>query len=286
MAMIRHSMDVVRSAVEHLNAGQTPVLTFDQPLYALAKQIQWKWPEKYGEDKFVLMLGGLHIEMAALKTIGDWLQGSGWAQALVQADIATVGTADSLHRATHVMCTRKAHQITAAALYILQHHAYDHYTLTCAEKGELPVGFEAWHDERKRSCPQFQYWATAMALEVCTLIYVRSLREADFAMYLDALTELVPWFYALDHTNYAHWIPVHLKDMAELPKKHPDIYREFSAGHFTVQKTKRVFSAIPIDQAHEQNNACVKGDGRGQLVSQTTQVPCGGGWLQDQRLPE
>jgi len=100
-----------------------------------------------------------------------------------------------------------------------------------------------------------------MALEVCTLIYVRSLREADFAMYLDALTELVPWFYALDHTNYARWIPVHLRDMAELPKKHPDIYREFSAGHFTVQKTKRVFSAIPIDQAHEQNNACVQGDG-------------------------
>lgn len=28
-----------------------------------------------------------------------------------------------------------------------------------------------------------------------------------------------------------------------------------------MQKTKRVFSAIPIDQAHEQNNACVKGDG-------------------------
>ena len=233
----------------------------DQSLYALAKQIQGKWPEKYGEDKFVLMLGGLHIEMTAPKTIGDWLQGSGWAQALVQADIATVGTADSLHRATHVMRTRKAHQITAAALYILQQHAYDHYTLTCAEKGELPVGFEAWHDERKRSCPQFQYWATAMALEVCTLIYVRSLTEADFAMYLNALIELVPWFYALDHTNYARWIPVHLRDMAELPKKHPDIYREFSAGHFTVQKTKRVFSAIPIDQAHEQNNAYVKGDG-------------------------
>ena len=30
-----------------------------------------------------------------------------------------------------------------------------------------------------------------------------------------------------------------------------------------MQKTKRVFSAIPIDQAHEQNNACVKGDGGG-----------------------
>ena len=49
--------------------------------------------------------------------------------------------------------------------------------------------------------------------------------------------------------------------MAQLPKTHPDIYVEFKAGHFTAQKTKRVLSAMPIDQAHEQNNACVKGDG-------------------------
>ena len=68
VAMIRHSMDVVKNAVEHVNHGQTPVVTLDQPLFALAKQIQWKWPEKYGEDKMVVMFGGLHIEMAALKT--------------------------------------------------------------------------------------------------------------------------------------------------------------------------------------------------------------------------
>ena len=93
VAMIRHSMDVVKSAVEHLNTGQTPVPTFDQPLFALAKQIQWKWPEKYGEKKFVVMFGGLHIEMAALKIISDWLESSRWAQALVQAEIATAGIA-------------------------------------------------------------------------------------------------------------------------------------------------------------------------------------------------
>ena len=100
-----------------------------------------------------------------------------------------------------------------------------------------------------------------MELELCVLVFVRSLREANFTMYVDTLAELAPWFHALDHTNYARWIPVHLRDMLELPKKHPDIYRKFCNGHFTVQKTKRVFSAIPIDQAHEQNNACVKGDG-------------------------
>ena len=85
-ATIKHSLCIVKSATEHLNPGQTPVIT---------KKNQWKWPEVYGEDKFVVMLGGLHIEMATLKTLGDWLKGSGCVQALVQADLATPGTADS-----------------------------------------------------------------------------------------------------------------------------------------------------------------------------------------------
>ena len=75
MAIVKHSMDVVRKAAQHLNAGQTPVVTFDQPLYAIVKQIQWRWPEMYGEDKFVVMLGDLHIEMAALMTLGDGCKG-------------------------------------------------------------------------------------------------------------------------------------------------------------------------------------------------------------------
>lgn len=114
--------------------------------------------------------------------------------------------------------------------------------------------------ERRRH-PQFHYWATVLELELLVLVYVRSLRQGSLVMYLDALTELVPWFHALDHTHYARWIPVHLKDMAELTTKHPDVAKKFREGHFTVQKTQRVFSSIPIDQAHEQNNACIKGDG-------------------------
>ena len=39
------------------------------------------------------------------------------------------------------------------------------------------------------------------------------------------------------------------------------IAQEFHAGNFMVQKTRRPFSAIPVDQAHEQKNAAIKGDG-------------------------
>lgn len=92
-------------------------------------------------------------------------------------------------------------------------------------------------------------------------MYVRSMRQASFAMYVDALTELAVWFFALDHTNYAFWIPAHLRDVVELPTTHTEIAEEFLTGNFTVRKTNRPFSAIPIDQAHKQNNAAIKGDG-------------------------
>ena len=35
VAMIRHSMDIVKAAVKHLNPGQVPVVAADQPLYML-----------------------------------------------------------------------------------------------------------------------------------------------------------------------------------------------------------------------------------------------------------
>ena len=93
LAMIRYSMAIIREAVQFLNSGRIPVVTFGQPLYAIAKQVQWNWPDQFSEDQFVVMLGGHHIEMAASKTLGDWLDGSGWTDALVQAGVAKCGTA-------------------------------------------------------------------------------------------------------------------------------------------------------------------------------------------------
>ena len=49
--------------------------------------------------------------------------------------------------------------------------------------------------------------------------------------------------------------------MISLEKCHPDIYAEFMKGKFVVKRTQHAFSAIAIDQAHEQNNTLVKGDG-------------------------
>jgi len=63
-SMIKHEMDVVNAAIQLVNHGQIPVIACDQPLFTIAKYVQWQWPDQYGEDMNVVMLGGLHIEMA------------------------------------------------------------------------------------------------------------------------------------------------------------------------------------------------------------------------------
>ena len=105
-AMIKHGMDVLKEAITSLNPSQIPVIALDQPLFALAKMVQWKWPDTHGEDKYVVMFGGLHMEMALWNTLGDLLESSGWITAIVEAEVASSGVADSFLRAAHLTRTR------------------------------------------------------------------------------------------------------------------------------------------------------------------------------------
>jgi len=117
--MVPHGLDVINDVVEHVNPGQMPVIAMDQPLFALGKLIQWNTSETR-EDKYVVMFGGLYIEIAAFKALGEFLYGSGWVNALVNADIASPGTAESFVKVSHLAKARRAHEITAATLYVLQ----------------------------------------------------------------------------------------------------------------------------------------------------------------------
>ena len=261
VAMISHIMNNNAAITQHLNPGQTPILTLDQPLYAIAKQIQWQQPAIYGEDKYVIMLGGLHTEMAALRTIGDILDNSGWVDALSQADIASPGTCEGFLRASHVTKTRRAHQVTAAALYQLQQKAYLSLTEIDNSAHTESVEFAEWCSQRSEIYPQFHFWQTILNFELDILQFVKSMRVSDFNLYISSQSNLIPWFFALDHSNYARWLPVHVRDMSTLYDRCADVFYEFQRGAFTAKKTVRPFSAISLDQAHEQLNALVKGDG-------------------------
>ena len=71
------------------------------------------------------LMDPLHIEMALMNAIGNWIQGSGWVEAFGQANIITAGQIDSFLNVSKVKRTRFAHQLSLAVLIKLSHNAFD-----------------------------------------------------------------------------------------------------------------------------------------------------------------
>ena len=118
--------------------------------------------------------------MASLKVLSDSLKGSGWTEALVQAGVASSGKANSFLKASHVTRTRRAHQITASSLYLLQQNAYKEYIQILGTDSEV-MSFEDWCDARSHSSPQFQFWSLILKLEVVVMVYVRAIRGSQLS---------------------------------------------------------------------------------------------------------
>ena len=49
------TVDIIKTITDYLNPGQIPVIANDQPLFALSKYMQWRWPETHDERMFVVM---------------------------------------------------------------------------------------------------------------------------------------------------------------------------------------------------------------------------------------
>ena len=206
---------------------------------------------EYGEENFVILMGGLHIEKAALSLVGDLLRNSGWVEVISEAGVFTAGRADAFLVASHITRTRYAHQVTSATLYRL--------LLTAYEKNGSDCSVHEWIEMRSEVSKQFKFWHMVLLMQLKVLCLVRSFREHCFDSYVNALKSLVPWFFSLNHIHYKRWLPVHIKDMIELPKAHPETYNAFKQGCFTGQKSEKRFSCIALDQIHEQENVKVKG---------------------------
>ena len=250
-SMMKHAMHLTMQGTEALNPGQSPVLGADQPLYAIAKQLQWMFPDTLGEDKVVLMMGALHIEDKMHQMIGKLLRDSGWSNILTQAQVLTSGRAQSVLDEHHIKRTRYAHQVSVMGLYMLRQKSYSTY---CSSVQGPPESLEIWSERLRTDNPMFMFWSTVMDLELLMCRFIRSLREGDFRLYVQVCDELCSWFHVMDHTNYARWLPVHVRDMVQLPTKHPQVYTEFLNGNFVVQRSPHKFSLIGKDQSHEQSN--------------------------------
>jgi hypothetical protein len=133
------------------------------------------------------------------------------------------------------------HQITACSLYKLMKAAYNDNCIEVTEdQSSAVLSSEDWCKKREHQSPQFQFWHMVLSMELVIMLLIRAFREANFTLYCEALSALIPYFCANKDMNYARWIPIHLKYMLTLEQKHPLLASEFQKGTFVVHKSSRV----------------------------------------------
>ena len=88
---------------------------------------------------------------------------------------------------------RHAHQVTAAAQYVLQQRAFLSYV---EFEPDYVISSEQWQTQMETEQPQFKYWALDLDLQFCVLRLLYSVRCVQCP------TKRMPWRFALDHVKY------------------------------------------------------------------------------------
>ena len=101
-------MSIVQKAIKFLNSNQVPIDVSDQPVYALSKDVQIRYPETFGDQRYITLLGDLHTEHTVLQMHGKLIKGSGLDSVLLHSDLSTQGTsaivdANDIKRAWYCM---------------------------------------------------------------------------------------------------------------------------------------------------------------------------------------
>jgi len=227
-------MNIIQLITNHVNTGQTPVLTVDQPLYAIAKKVQYVWLEEYRDRQFVVMMDGFHIEMIMLNVIGDSL-GSDWIHVMTSANITTDGREFVLQKGSYWSRDQWAYQVTAAALFVLLRRSYDAYHMMTPDSQTLD--FDMCCKDMVLDHIQFYYWHKVLQLELLFLQFLRLQWEWQFDVYVESFGRFIPWMFALDHYHYARWVTFNVKDLLILQHTCPTIYDDINSQHWLIIKS-------------------------------------------------
>ena len=195
------------------------------------------------------MFGGLHFEQCILTIHGELIKGSGLYKLLSNNNLSVIGTG-VLVKANHIKQACYCLQASLCALYIKLTERKDK-----SNSSLTPI---EWLQERKNHNGMYYYCYLIVMLEMDILLYIRSLRESYYKLFVFAMKNLMKWIFSLDHYNYVPWATVHVFDLITVHETCPDVYVEFLKGDFSFQKTNRKFSEMALDQVHEQINEKIK----------------------------
>ena len=189
------------------------------------------------------------MEHTGLLVHGDFLKGSSLDTLFLHSNLSTDGTS-AVVDVNDIKRSWCCLQVSVVVIYTLLKKAH-------VESGSA-LSVLDWLNEAAKHSQMCFYWKMILNFEVLMLIYMRSIREGNFELYLASLYRMLPWFFALYRYNYARCATIYWFDMELLKHRCPNEYKEFAVRNFSFLKTNKQISRMALDQLHEQNNKYIK----------------------------
>ena len=95
-------------------------------------------------------------------------------------------------------------------------------------------------------------WISFLEMIEVLLNLIYAIRSGNWNLYIKTVRSTLPWFFAYGRQNYSRYFKAYYYDLAFLNISHPEIYREFPNGNFSIQLfASSPFAGMEMDKVTE-----------------------------------
>lgn len=239
-------------------------VTFDQPLYLKAREITC--------GTIVVRLGGFHTLMSFMGCIGHTMAGSGLKDVLCQVfaansvDKILTGHAYSRAIRGHLLVQLVLCRIVLEGTDVLEEEKREILTLLTNMEELTPdkvqenvslvltlKKFQYRLESLKDNGPTAALWVQYFHMVTLMKKFIDSERRGVWDGHLSCVQQMIPFFHASGHFQYAKCAHLYVQDMIQLKDSHPEAYKEFAEkGYFTINRTGTPWAGVWSDMVIEQ----------------------------------
>ena len=200
------------------------IFTSDQQLYKVAVEMKWAHPDDFSD--VILRLGGMHTLMSFVGAVGTLMQGSGLSEVL---ESTFAGVAKMLSGKKFPQNVRAMRLVVEELLRGIMRNE------NITSMDELLLCLDKAASASKTS----KLWVDCLIKPVfIMMMYVRAEREGDWPLHLVAVKQMLPYFFAAAHVNYARYGLYYLRSMESLG---PEEISKFVKGEHVMHHIPVIF---------------------------------------------
>lgn len=191
------------------------IFTSDQQLYKVAVEMKWAHPDDLSD--IILRLGGMHMLMSFVGAVGTLMQGSGLSEVL---ESTFAGVAKMLSGKKFPQNVRAMRLVVEELLRGIMRNE----NITSMDE------LSSYLDKAASASKTSKLWVDCLLKPVfIMMMYVRAEREGDWPLHLVAVKQMLPYFFAAAHVNYARYGLYYLRSMESLG--HEEISKFMKGEH-------------------------------------------------------